>query len=78
MSREHEHGKLLAEPIILEDGRVLSATGAPDDRVHIHIGEFGTSFPRFVIESEGNGDLSVGLVKTAQRLKKTLREIKII
>ena len=78
MSHEHEHGKLLGEPITLEDGKVLSATEAPGDRIHIHIGEFGTSFPRFVIESEGNGDLSAGLIKTVQQLKRVLREIKII
>ena len=78
MSQEHKHGNFLAEPMTIEGGKVLTTTEAPDEGVHIHFGNFGTTFPRFIIENDGNGDFSLGLVKTVRGLAKTFREIGLI
>ena len=72
MSKEHEHGNLLVEPVTLENGKVLSVTEAPNDEVHIDVDEFRITLPRFGVKDNGKGDFSAGLVKTAQQLERLL------
>lgn len=75
MSSEHEHGILLTEPTKLPNGKILSITETGGNEVHIHVGMYGSTFPRFVIEGFGYGDFSEGLVQTSRMLAKTFREL---